>query len=601
MFANTQMMGVDVGFPAGLASFSGTEAISRLFAYELDLHAPNDAGDVVGSLLGEPVSFHLEGRHFNGICSRVSQGTPNSTHTPYRAEVVPWLWLYSLGRNSRVFTEKTVPEIVLQVLSGRAVTSRLSGTFARRPFVLQRNESDFAFVSRLMEEEGIFYFFRQNADGHVLVLGNTSDAHDHLDTVEFDDDGQLKRGESIFDWERERELVAGKVTLWDHSFELPASHLEGTKALTELVQTEATRALEVFDFPGGYAQQFDGVDPGGGDQPAQLQKLFPAATRAASLRAEELAAGAIEIAGASSVRRLTAGATVQVEKRFDGKYLLTGVSHRASRFGDRVPYENSFTCIPDAIPFRPARTTPGPDLGVETAVVVGPPGEEVFADKYARITCSSTGTAAGPRTRTRRRGSGSCTPTASRTSPRSGTRCSCRSSTAIRISRSCWGRSGTRRTCRPRSARPASVPPRARGGGRSGRGGGLDRGGAARAARLRDALHRRAFARPTRVGPALARRRDGDPPRERRRGGRGVRAARPARLEDGRRGLPARESRRVAADGGGRPLAPRPAQRRLAAAPPEPACLRPGSRRACAFRGGSRGCEFLTCLQSGFA
>jgi type VI secretion system secreted protein VgrG len=265
------------------------------------------------------------------------------------------------------------------------VTARLSGTFARRPFVLQRNESDFAFVSRLMEEEGIFYFFGHDEGGHTLVLGNTPAAHDHLDSVDFDGDGQLKRGEVVFDWEKTQELVAGKVTLWDHCFELPHNHLEATKVLPDLVQTEATRGLEVFDFPGGYAQQFDGVDPGGGERPAELQKLFPAATRAAGLRAEELAAGAIEIEGASSVRRLTAGATVQLEKRFDGKYLITSCTHRASRFGDRIRYDNSFTCIPDAVPFRPARTTPKPELGLETAFVVGPAGEEVFADKYARI------------------------------------------------------------------------------------------------------------------------------------------------------------------------------------------------------------------------
>ncbi|MDQ3066134.1 MAG: type VI secretion system tip protein VgrG, partial [Actinomycetota bacterium] len=131
-----------------------------------------------------------------------------------------------------------------------------------------------------------------------------------------------------------------------------------------------------------------GGDPGGGgDQPARLQKLFAAASRQAALRLRAEAASALQIAGASSVRSLAAGAILPLsgDKRFDGKYLITGVSHSYEHRGDRIGYSNTFTCIPAGLPFRSPQTTPRPDVGAQTAVVVGPPGETSFSDKYGRI------------------------------------------------------------------------------------------------------------------------------------------------------------------------------------------------------------------------
>lgn len=389
MFANTQMLGVSTALGSeglGLTGFTGGEALSRLFSFQLELYAPNAVENVAGALLGEPISFNLEQRQFHGICSRISQGESNTTHTPYFAEVVPWLWLLTLNRNTRGFAERSVPDILQQVFDGRPVEFELQGSFEPRPYVLQRNESDFQFVSRLMEEEGIFYFFRHSTDGHRLVVANTPESFTGLPAVQFDGDGERKRAETVYAWERTQELRPGKVTVWDHCFELPTNHLEATNLLPEHLRTPATEGLELYDYPGGYADRFDGVDPGGGDRPAQLQKLFPAAARDAELRLQAEAADADTISGGSSVQSFAAGSTFGLEKRFDGRYLLTSVSHRASRAGDRLRYANSFTCIPDAVPYRPRRLTPRPVLaGTTTAVVVGPPGEEIFADKYGRV------------------------------------------------------------------------------------------------------------------------------------------------------------------------------------------------------------------------
>ena len=118
MFANTQMMGVSTALGSealGLTGFTGSEALSQLYSFRLELLAPNAVENVAGALLGEPISFNLEKRQFHGICARFSQGKKNTTHTPYFAEVVPWLWLLTLNRNTRGFAELSVPDILGQV------------------------------------------------------------------------------------------------------------------------------------------------------------------------------------------------------------------------------------------------------------------------------------------------------------------------------------------------------------------------------------------------------------------------------------------------------------------------------------------------------
>lgn len=401
MFANTQLLGVEspLGDALSLNGFSGTEGLSQLFSLELDLIAGNDAPDVFRGLLGQPVSVQAGPRHFDGICSRVTQGESNTGFTAYRAEVVPWLWLLTRNRKTRSFQDKSVPEIAERVAAdvGRELSLRLQASYEKREYIVQYNESDFDFVSRLLEEEGIYFFFEQTADGHQLVLVDGPAGHTALEPVRFDADGELKRSrESVYSWEKTQNLTPGKVTVRDHHFELPDNDLEGSALLqesvtaggvTHLLRTAAGDGLEIYDYPGGYAERFDGIDSGGGDQPARLQKLFAAATRAAELRMQAEAASALEIGGTSNVRALAAGRVLPLSgsDRFNGKYLVTGCTHRYRRQGDRVAYSNTFTCIPDGLQFRSPRSSAQPFVFPQSAIVVGPPGETVFADKYGRV------------------------------------------------------------------------------------------------------------------------------------------------------------------------------------------------------------------------
>ncbi|TMQ32333.1 MAG: type VI secretion system tip protein VgrG, partial [Planctomycetota bacterium] len=153
--------------------------------------------------------------------------------------------------------------------------------------------------------------------------------------------------------------------------------------------------LEIYDFPGEYAQRFDGIDKGGGEQPAELQKIFEDNKRTVGIRMQEETAPGIIINGESTCRQFVSGHKFSLTRHFnaDGPYLLTTVQHLASstvdyRSEDKAGYryENSFTAIPFAQPYRPRRVTPKPFVqGTQTAYVVGPAGEEIFTDKYGRV------------------------------------------------------------------------------------------------------------------------------------------------------------------------------------------------------------------------
>jgi type VI secretion system secreted protein VgrG len=397
-----------------LTGLRGREGISQLFAFELDLLATNDKPIDFADVLGRPAAVAMdveksETRFFHGIVNRVGQGARDNNFVSYRLEVVPPLWLLTRRVQSRIFQHQSVPDILKKVLAGFKVAYQIQGTFEPRDFCVQYRESDYAFASRLMEEEGIFFFFRHTADGCEMVVANTPQAHTALadpSTLIYDEVEGGERDEGrIVAWEKFQEVRSGKVTLWDHSFELPHKHLEADQKIQNEVEVgsvshklslEGTDKLELYEYPGYYAQRFDGVNPGGGDQPSELEKIFKDNRRTASLRMQEEAARAVSVRGSSSCRHMMSGHKFALERHFDadGEYVLTGVSHSARistggyRSGGTVAfeYQNQFECIPVALPFRPARLTPKPAVrGTQTAVVVGPAGEEIFTDKYSRV------------------------------------------------------------------------------------------------------------------------------------------------------------------------------------------------------------------------
>lgn len=391
-----------------LSGFTGRESISSAYRLDLDLVAPTDVAVPFEALLGRPMTIEVPGvdapgRFFHGVCSRFSAGAKGTALALYRAEVVPQAWLLTRTRQSRSFQQVSVPDILRRVLAGLDVEFQLDAQYPARNSCVQYRESDFDFASRLMEEEGIFYFFRHSAEGHTMVVADSPASHPDLGAVGFDE--TARQPGSILEWTKTQELRAGKVTLRDHSFELPNDDLQAQAGIqpTALVGEiehhlllPANQGLELYDYPGEYAERFDGVGPGGGDQPGELAKIFPAAQRSATIRAQLEAVASVGAQGSSQRRNLVTGSSMDLDRApsgFDGRYVLTQVTHTARVVGDPrtagpkdLDYANSFTCIPDSVPFRPAPVTPKARVeGTQTAVVVGPPGERYFGDKYARV------------------------------------------------------------------------------------------------------------------------------------------------------------------------------------------------------------------------
>jgi len=397
-----------------LVGFQGREAISQLFDFELDLLAENSTDVPFEKLLGNKVTVHLSlldggQRHFSGICKGISEGTRDATFTCYRMQVVPEAWLLSKNTQSRIFQQVSVPEILKEVFTGLDVVFRLEGTYLARDYCAQYRETDLDFASRLMEDEGIYYFFRHAANGHSLMLADTPRGHPDLPgggTVWFGGSEDGLRGEGrVRSWDKTQELRSGRVSLRDYCFQVPRQTLEadvrsaGDVAVGQVRHTlrlGRNEQLERDDHPGGYAHRYDGVNPGGGDRTADLDHLFIDNKRTAAIRMEEEAAAGLTTRGESLCRSLVSGHRFTLAGHFnaDGPYVITAVQHSAlavnayrSKDGDGgFVYDNAFTCLPLGLPFRPARTTPRPLVpGTQTAVVVGPPGEEVFTDQYGRI------------------------------------------------------------------------------------------------------------------------------------------------------------------------------------------------------------------------
>jgi len=394
-----------------LVEVAGQEAISRLYTFDLALLAEKATDVAFDKLLGQKISVRVglattgQNRYFHGICNWLSQGSSDGEFIEYRMQIVPQLWLLTKRAQSRIFQHVSVPDILKTVLEGVDVSYKLQGTFEKRDYCVQYRETDFNFASRLMEEEGIYYFFEHSAGGHKMIVANTPQAHLDLQKFTFEQmQGGTRPDDRIHTWEKAQELRSGKVTLWDHSFELPHKHLECDKTILETVSAGTVShklkvggndKLEMYDYPGEYAQRFDGVDRSGGDQAAELQKIFQDNKRTVELRMQEEASDGLIITGAGNCRKLTSGYKFTLEKHFnaDGTYVLTSVEHMArllnayrSGADGNFRYSNTFTAIPLALPFRPRRITPKPFVqGTQTAVVVGPPGEEIFTDKYSRV------------------------------------------------------------------------------------------------------------------------------------------------------------------------------------------------------------------------
>jgi type VI secretion system secreted protein VgrG len=378
-----------------LRSFSGHEGVSRLFQYDLVMHSIDNKIDF-NAMIGQSATIEIVlpdnagSRYINGAFSSFSQGGSSPleagllpTHfTEYRATLVPWLWMLTRESDCRIFQNESLLEILDDIFLkdeykkiGRNWDYRYSGHDEKREYCVQYRETDFNFVSRLMEEEGIFYFFEHTPTSHTLVLANEPSKFlpvPGLPAISFREE---RVANVITEWNIGQEVRPGAYTLRDFNFEQPKLDLTAMEFGLD------DRGFEIYDYPGEY-------------------KTIDQGSEIAGTRVEEEETPTVVASGVSTCRDLLAGYRFQLKDHYrddlNKEYMLTAVYQQSDQ-GDNYrsdpggaqkafSYLCRFQCIPYPTPFRPPRVTPEPVMrGSQTAIVVGQQGEEIWPDPYGRV------------------------------------------------------------------------------------------------------------------------------------------------------------------------------------------------------------------------
>lgn len=382
-FSVTSPLGEDVLL---LQRISGMEQMSGLFEFTLDLLSTNHAvtaKDLLGKSMTVSVDLGENGtRYFNGLAVRFSHTGGGLDLSSYRVVLRPWLWFLTRWADCRIFQDMAASDIILAVFRDMGFTdisNLLSKTYVKRDYCVQYRETSFDFVSRLMEAEGIYYYFTHDKTKHTLVLadgyGAHSEASGYDSVLYYPPDNQGRRSaECLVDWSISNEIRSGTYTHTDYNFLTPRASLL-TKSAAPLPYSHADG--EVYDYPGGFTVLGDGDG-------------------LARVRIEELEAQYELYRGTGDVRGLGAGALFTLKGHplsgYDQEYLITASSYTgfSAEFTSGAETGDSFVCDVAAtkshLAFRPPRATPRPVVrGPQTAFVVGKAGEEIWTDAHGRI------------------------------------------------------------------------------------------------------------------------------------------------------------------------------------------------------------------------
>lgn len=367
----------------------GKEGLSELFEFKLELLS--EKPDIEPeSLLGESITIQMEldgggWRYFNGYVSRFGHCGIVEEYYHYYTEVRPWLWFLTRASNCRIFQRKKVPDIIAQVFRDQGFSdfqNRLTGDYQPREYCVQYRETDFNFVSRLMEEEGIYYYFGHQENKHTLFLVDANTSLDeyagyaripyHVETSVVD----RSRQDHIYDWRFAREVQTGRYELTDYDFTKPKANL---LVKSKIEEAHAHASHEFFDYPGRYTEK------GVGEAYVRY-------------RIEELHARFDRSEGQANARGLAPGHlfTLQEHPRREQnkRYLILSVNYQlksdeyfsSARAVDTKLFDCQFVAQDSVHPYRPPRLSSRPLVhGAQTAMVVGPAGEEIYTDKYGRV------------------------------------------------------------------------------------------------------------------------------------------------------------------------------------------------------------------------
>ncbi|MBR0651787.1 type VI secretion system tip protein VgrG [Roseomonas terrae] len=390
---------------AVLTRLHGRDALCRPFEMSISF-ATAEPVDAVKSMLGEAVTLefgipHAEGelaslyarRPFHGIVRNLARGRMrHEGEYEWHAEIVPEVWFLSLDSDCRIFQNASIPQIIREVLARHKVTHRsrvAEDDFPKLEFCVQYRESTLDFITRLMEQAGLFYWHQHTASSHTLMLSDmNSDCRDmNRPAIPISrDGGSIRRLDEHF------EFRTGDWQVRDHSMLNP---VDAVVAESRAAGTRSVRKMSShkrIEYPGRYQAEYHG----GTDTLPKVDTQD--ATKRADLLIAVEEAGFHRRIGDSGLAGFDAGSRITLEGPPVEKLLVTAVTHKGQDYShwsmeawndqlDVPPaYDNEFVCIPYATPFRPERTTERPFIqGPQTAIVTGPSGQEIHTDKYGRV------------------------------------------------------------------------------------------------------------------------------------------------------------------------------------------------------------------------
>jgi type VI secretion system secreted protein VgrG len=357
-----------------LRSIRGEERISGLFHFFLEMQSEQPAlafASIVGK--AATVSLKLQDgttRYINGIVGRFVQAGKDARFYTYFAELHPWFWLMTMSVNCRIFQNQSVIDIATTLFGELGFTdykNSTTGTYTPFEYCVQYNESAFAFLSRLFEDQGIFYFFEHVDGKHTLVLADDASAFADCAgaaTVDYGGYGSWTQQNVVAGCTIEEAVIPGEYAVDDFGFETPSTDLIGSTTSTLATNGSKRR---MYEYPGGFVKK-------------------DAAEGRSKLRMEEQEAPQKILRGEAFTPAFVPGGKTTLQKHFrtdaNAAYVLARVTHSATP----ESYTNAFEAFPATATYRPRRTTRKPVIpGTQTAIVVGKSGEEIWTDKYGRI------------------------------------------------------------------------------------------------------------------------------------------------------------------------------------------------------------------------
>lgn len=371
-------------------SFSGQESLGRLFDYQLDLLSPNpniQFQDIVGQRVTITLELEQAQRHFDGFISEFRYMGMSGQFAWYQATLKPWFWFLTRTADCRIFQNQNVPDIIQSVFRDNNMSDfriALSDSYREWVYCVQYRETDFNFLSRLMEQEGIYYYFEHIQGKHTMVLADGLGAHQPFPgyaTVPFfppDSNAALRAQDHIQHWTVTQAIVPGKYAIKDFDFEKPKVDLTARLAVSP-PHAYPIDNHEIFDYPGEYSEQSDGE--------TYVDKKL-----------QELQAQHERVQASGNARGMCAGCLFTLENypRADQnkEYLVVSVSHdiksdaleTSGGGGAEGFYSCQLEVTDSSKQYRSERISPKPIVqGPQTAIVVGPEGEEIHCDQYARV------------------------------------------------------------------------------------------------------------------------------------------------------------------------------------------------------------------------